>query len=220
MTRPLLLLLLSCALAACGPGEIDAPRSLSGANEPDRSGEPAGVPDPLAAIRSPQAPQPALPELAAPAPELPDLLRLFMTGAPGERDGAGQALARLGPAVIPHFLEEVRKQGVKAAEPGKPSWQSHAVALMSELGPAALPTLERGLYDQNRDVRLVSVLSLALMGAGAGPVRASLERALSDPDEKIRLAAVGALQKIDPPPPAPAGEPVRIEEPGGERHVK
>ncbi len=133
-------------------------------------------------------------------------------------DEAFDALKKMGPRVIPWILGEVRREPFRNGT-GRPSWQSRAVILLSEMGPPALPYLEAALGDRNEKVRLVSVLALASMGKAAAPALASLERAARDSDVRVRLAARGILMHLEPRGPAPLGPPVKGEdEKGRESH--
>ena len=124
-------------------------------------------------------------------------------------EAAYQALKRMGPPVIPWILKEVRNAPFRNGT-GRPSWQSRVVILLSEMGSPAVPRLSASLSDADPKVRLVSVLALASMGRGAAGAAASLEAAAKDPDERVRLAARGALLHLKPKRTPPQGPPVKI----------
>ncbi len=122
-------------------------------------------------------------------------------------DEAYEALKKIGPPAIPWILREVRRFSFRNGR-GRPSWQSRAVVLLSEMGRAAVPSLAASLADRDEKVRLVSVLALASMGKAAAGALTSLQAAARDPDEKVRLAARGALLHLLPPGKTPLGPPV------------
>jgi HEAT repeat protein len=74
--------------------------------------------------------------------------------------------------------------------------RNRAVHAISLLGHAAVPNLVRFLTDANSDVRQVVLRSLAFMGVDADSAAVAVSKLLKDPDERIRMAALGALRAM------------------------
>ncbi|MFC1805638.1 HEAT repeat domain-containing protein, partial [Planctomycetota bacterium] len=68
---------------------------------------------------------------------------------------------------------------------------------LSRLGPKALPTLRERLADPDCAIRYWAILALNQLGADARPAADALKEALADPSADVRLAAAGALCRLD-----------------------
>jgi len=108
----------------------------------------------------------------------------------GIRWKAVEALAKIGPDSVPPLVDELKNPD--------PDIRWKAAVALGEIGdPRGIAPLVELLGDSDRFVRSRAVYALARIGP---PAVASLVGALNQPDDAVRLGAVGALGKIGDPP--------------------
>ena len=71
------------------------------------------------------------------------------------------------------------------------------MAVLAELGPAAAPALNRGLWSPDKRVRRVSLYTLNRLGADGRAAIPSLVRLLADPDDAIRRDSAEVLRAAE-----------------------
>jgi hypothetical protein len=132
----------------------------------------------------------------------------------GLREGAGsaaadqhrQVLVRIGPAAIPHIMDEVRRSTSKR-------WHSTAIQTLRDIGPAAVRSLSTNLTDPDESVRLIAAMALFDLGPQDRLAWQSLSGSRSDPNTRVAYLAemarrrlTGTLFEQTPPPGDPAAE--------------
>jgi len=152
-----------------------------------------------------------------------DMMRQVGTGAKGNERFATETLAAIGPnatQAVPALISALKSQDfltrcdaadalakigpqgaeaipalIEALKDDRPIAYSAAQAL-ANMGPQAIPVLNKTVDDYDNSMRRGAIESLGLMGAQAVP---SLIHALAQQDSYIRKLAAENLEKIDTP---------------------
>jgi HEAT repeat protein len=115
------------------------------------------------------------------------------------RDAAVQALAKVGPAVVPTLDEALADRS--------PTVREVAATALGRLGAdakPAVPTLIGLFQDRDPAVRLRAAEAVGQLGPTLPETVPALTGAVAHKDPVVRRAAVTALQRLQPaPPPAP-----------------
>ena len=122
---------------------------------------------------------------------VPLLLEALRDPYPAVSDLASRELMALGPLAA----------GAAPALVGHLRRSDHAIAasaVLSRIGPAAVPALLAVLEDSGGDLRAWSAWTLGGIAAGAEETVPALERRLRDPDDIVRAAAADALGCMGP----------------------
>lgn len=105
------------------------------------------------------------------------------------RQAAGEALAHLGPSVVPALVEQLSAPEERARDA--------ASQTLIRVGGAAVPPLHEALADKTPGVRFRAAHSLGNLGRAAMPALPTLEKmAESDPDSTVRYYAAAACRKL------------------------
>lgn len=105
-----------------------------------------------------------------------------------------EALGQIGPAAVPNVLRAVEKENPDALT--RDHW---SVKCIQSIGGEAVQPLTVGLSSKNLSVRLLAARGLGELGPAAASASGGLLAAASDPDARIRAAALGSLVSVRAP---------------------
>jgi len=115
------------------------------------------------------------------------LVGALSDSSPAVREAAMDSLTRIGGEPVVHaVLPALGSENVPL--------RNAACFLLGELGEIAVGPLAKLLDDQDKDVRLLAIDTLARIGSGSAET--TLVRALEDADVNVAAAAAGALGRI------------------------
>jgi vesicle coat complex subunit len=105
------------------------------------------------------------------------------------RELAVIVLGKMGPVAVP-FLRHALNDDDNGVR-----WAAHDA--LKELGAGAVPSLVRALRDRNAQVRAEAAEAFFVIGSNAKDALPDLIAAFNDPDDTVRVKAMGALKYFD-----------------------
>lgn len=126
-------------------------------------------------------------------PAVPALVKGLDDRDPQVWLNSAAAIAHIGPGAsdaIPKLISELESS--RRSRGGEQGWYRMAYAL-GQIGPAALPELEKAFSHERDYVRAGAAKAITWMGADAASLRDDLLKLLADDSELVRTAAAEAL---------------------------